>query len=188
MQNLVSGRIARLVLIQLQFVKKELLVAMQAIDELFNTNQVNLQLLAVTPAILSILMLQASMKAVVATIRSSSQGRFVESVSAVHRDLRSGMRDLERLLCMSPTFNVNSAGQDIDIVEMGRLMSILHRLQNILVVHASRFDDASLRQLQVRWFRLFQPLLLILFDRRTFGIFQPQVSRSRRGSRSRREC
>jgi hypothetical protein len=45
-QNLISGRIARLVLIQLQFVKKELLVAMQAIDELFNANQVNLQVRA----------------------------------------------------------------------------------------------------------------------------------------------
>lgn len=39
-QSIVSGRIARIVLIQLQFVKKELLVAMQAIDELFNANQV----------------------------------------------------------------------------------------------------------------------------------------------------
>ena len=41
MQSIVSGKIARLVLIQLQFVKKELLVAMQAIDDLFNANQVH---------------------------------------------------------------------------------------------------------------------------------------------------
>ena len=58
--NLLSGRIARLVLIQLQFVKKELLVAMQAIDELFNANQVNLQLLAITPVFVSLFALQVS--------------------------------------------------------------------------------------------------------------------------------
>ena len=42
MQNLVNGRIVRLALIQLQFVKKELLVAMQALDQLFSANQVKL--------------------------------------------------------------------------------------------------------------------------------------------------
>lgn len=41
MQNLVNGRIVRLALIQLQFVKKELLVAMQALDQLFSANQVD---------------------------------------------------------------------------------------------------------------------------------------------------
>ena len=39
-RSILSGQIAKLVLIQLQFVKKELLEAMQAIDELFNANQV----------------------------------------------------------------------------------------------------------------------------------------------------
>ena len=40
-RSILSGQIAKLVLIQLQFVKKELLEAMQAIDELFNANQVS---------------------------------------------------------------------------------------------------------------------------------------------------
>ena len=57
-QSLLTGQIAKLVLIQLQFVKKELLEAMQAIDELFNANQVNLQLMAVTPAVLSAFLIQ----------------------------------------------------------------------------------------------------------------------------------
>ena len=39
-RSILNGQIAKLVLIQLQFVKKELLEAMQAIDELFNANQV----------------------------------------------------------------------------------------------------------------------------------------------------
>ena len=61
-QNLVSGRLARLLLIQLQFVKKELLVAMQGIDEIFTAQQVNMQLLAITPAVLSFFMLQQAIK------------------------------------------------------------------------------------------------------------------------------
>ena len=40
-RSILNGQIAKLVLIQLQFVKKELLEAMQAIDELFNANQVS---------------------------------------------------------------------------------------------------------------------------------------------------
>ena len=147
MQNLVSGRIARLVLIQLQFVKKELLVAMQAIDELFNANQVNMQLLAVTPAVLSLLMVQVVVRQVLNTIRSSSSGRFVESTGAIHRDLRNGIRSLEKLLSTSAAYN--SPSDDLTPTEWGQLMSILFRMQNLLVMHSSRFDDISLRLLQV---------------------------------------
>lgn len=147
-QNLVSGRIARLVLIQLQFVKKELLMAMQAIDELFNANQVNMQLLAVTPAFFSIALIQALVRTSLSAIRSSSKGRFMESTWAVHRDLRSSMRSLEKLLTMSEAYNSPSVDM-MTIVERGKLMSILYRLQNVLVTHSSRFEDASLRLLQV---------------------------------------
>jgi hypothetical protein len=100
-QNIVSGRMIRAVLIQLQFVKKELLVAMQAIDELFNANQVNLQLLAVTPAILLIFLLQVSSRMIISGIKSSSRGKFIESSSAIYRELRSGIRELERMFLFS---------------------------------------------------------------------------------------
>ena len=39
--NLMSGSLLRLMFLQLQFVKKEMLLAINAIDELFNANQVN---------------------------------------------------------------------------------------------------------------------------------------------------
>jgi len=145
-QNLVSGRIARLVLIQLQFVKKELLVAMQAIDELFNANQVNLQLLAVTPAIFSIILIQQIARTVVAAAKSSSRGRFIESTTAVQRELRSGMRECERMLSTSPGYHRNE--NSTSSLELGRLMSVLHRLQCVLVLNSSHFDDLSLRQIQ----------------------------------------
>ena len=159
-----SGRIARLVLIQLQFVKKELLVAMQAIDELFNANQVNLQLLAVTPAILAVLSLQIISRSVVSIIRSTSRGKIVDSVAMVHKELRDNMRELERLLVMASQSeswypevgDEGSIGErrlylrrDMDSKTLGKMMSILYRLQIILVVNASQFDYAILKQLQV---------------------------------------
>lgn len=147
MQSIVSGKIARLVLIQLQFVKKELLVAMQAIDELFNANQVNLQLLAITPAVLSILSLQILSKTFIVALRATSRGRVAESASAIHRDLRDCVRDVERSLSLSNGFNDGDAL--LSSIQLGKLLSALHRLQSILVVNSTIFDYHVLMQLQV---------------------------------------
>jgi nuclear-control-of-ATPase protein 2 len=135
------------VLIQLQFVKKELLVAMQAIDELFNANQVNLQLLAITPAVLSILSLQILSKTFIVALRATSRGRVAESASAIHRDLRDCVRDVERSLSLSNGFNEGDAL--LSSIQLGKLLSALHRLQSILVVNSTIFDYHVLMQLQV---------------------------------------
>lgn len=159
MQSIVSGKIARLVLIQLQFVKKELLVAMQAIDELFNANQVNLQLLAITPAVLSILSLQILSKTFIVALRATSRGRVAESASAIHRDLRDCVRDVERSLSLSNGFNeegtaAGAGGGAVVLssssIQLGKLLSALHRLQSILVVNSTIFDYHVLKQLQVQ--------------------------------------
>ena len=149
MQSIVSGKIARLVLIQLQFVKKELLVAMQAIDELFNANQVNLQLLAITPAVLSILSLQVLSKSFIVALRATSRGRVAESASAIHRDLRDCVRGIERSLSLSDGFNEGSSSAVLGSIQLGQLLSALHRLQSILFVNSTIFDYYMLKQFQV---------------------------------------
>jgi len=149
MQSIVSGKIARLVLIQLQFVKKELLVAMQAIDELFNANQVNLQLLAITPAVLSILSLQVLSKSFIVALRATSRGRVAESASAIHRDLRDCVRGIERSLSLSDGFNESSSSAVLGSIQLGQLLSALHRLQSILFVNSTIFDYYMLKQFQV---------------------------------------
>lgn len=176
MWNLISGRIARLVLIQLQFLKKELLVSMQAIDELFNANQVNLQLLAVAPAVLAVIALQVLARLLSSAIKASTRGRGMESAAGVHRDLRNAMREMERALVLSRAnqhrhildavpplttstaapataeFNKGSGtstrGDSLTTEEWGRILSLLHRLQLILVVHSSNFETSTLEQLQ----------------------------------------
>jgi len=169
--NILSGRIARLMLIQLQFVKKELLVAMQAIDELLNANQVNLQLLAITPAILSGIVIQNTVKVLVGILSYSSRGKFMDSIATAHRELRLGVRQLEKILVVfdgdkmngntridfrnnSTTAETNSRGRYFDPqysltkADFGRIMSVLYRLQNSLVLHHSHFDVMMLSQLQ----------------------------------------
>eukprot|EP01038_Epipyxis_sp_PR26KG_P007397 gene7397-10082_t len=195
--NIISGRIARLVLIQLQFVKKELLVAMQAIDELFNANQVNLQLLAVTPAILSIISLQVISKTIIAMIKSTSRGRIVESISVIHRDLKNHLRELERILCVSVDYhndlinrqnyiyisNNNSSSSVDEWVtnhDMGKIMSILHRMQTILTMNSASFELLALTQLQedlrdLSIVQLSMKQRLLIIDRiiRSYPFMQP---------------
>lgn len=167
MQSIVSGKIARLVLIQLQFVKKELLVAMQAIDDLFNANQVNLQLLAITPAVLSLVALNILTKTLLAAVRATSRGKTLESSAAVNRELKEGIRALERVLLLSAsegpeqtdaTLNngpdpsrhaTASKGSALSQEDTGRMLSVLHRLHGILVVNPAFFETSLRWQLQV---------------------------------------
>ena len=144
-QNLLSGRIARLVLIQLQFVKKELLVAMQAIDDLFNANQVNLQLLAVTPVIMVIISLNTLSRAAFKIVRTTSKGRLIESSKIISSNLREGVRNLERITIISA--GVTQKGMMTDI-EFGEFISVLYNIQDLLVINKSNFDSQTLRQLQ----------------------------------------
>jgi hypothetical protein len=168
-QSIVSGKIARLVLIQLQFVKKELLVAMQAIDDLFNANQVNLQLLAITPAVLSILALNVLTKTLWAAVRATSRGKTVESSAAISRELRNALRAVERVLLLSvsgstpvgaqsvPGIDTNGSGKELSPEDLGRMLSGVHRMQGLLVVNSNLFDASIRRQLQVKYMLLQSP-------------------------------
>jgi hypothetical protein len=139
-QNILSGRLARLILIQLQFVKKELLMAMQGLDQLFSANQVNLQLMAVTPAVMLLLLSQSVTRMVYNAVVSSSRGRFVESSVVVYRELRGRLRALERAL-------VASIGSSSD--EQGFLLSSLYRVHRLLLVNSVHFERHQIKQLQV---------------------------------------
>lgn len=176
MRNIVTGSIARLVLIQLQFLKKELLVAMQAIDELFNANQVNLQLLAVSPAIMAIFALQVMGRLVTSLVKASTKGKgnMMESAGHVFREVKSHLRDMERILVNSDAYrevkfgryssvtaNVNALNAsssnegsgvsfppDLTPAEWGRLLSVLYRVHLLIMIHSGNFEAHNLQQLQ----------------------------------------
>ena len=159
-QNILSGRIARLALIQMQFMKKELLVAMEAIDDLVNANQVNLQILAIGPAIMAAFFVSRGLRSMVTVARSFNRGssRLVQTKQMVRRDLKNGFRALERELCLTDdTTSVRQSGSegatdDGKVVSRGRVMCILYRM------HATIMDKSELLSDETRVKQLLQDL------------------------------
>jgi len=160
MQNIMSGRIARLALIQGQFVKKELLVAMQAIDDLVNANQVNLQLLAVMPVIMIGFVVSSGVKALLTATRSFNRGssRLVQTKQMVRRNLKNGFRTLERQLLVNArevssgsaaaSSSSSSSDQETASTSRGRTMCILYRIHRTIMDKSELMgDDALVKQL-----------------------------------------
>lgn len=119
--------------------------------------------MAVTPAILILILSQSLTKMLVGAIVSTSRGRFIESSFAVYRDLRSKFRDLERDLVqcsddssrLSSEFNQTvglsqSNRTSVDAVShQGKLMSHLYRIHKSLLINSLHFESNQLKQLQV---------------------------------------
>jgi nuclear control of ATPase protein 2 len=152
-KNVFSGKIVRMLLIQLQFTKKELLVAMEAIDDLFNANKVNLQIFAVIPALFTTYLLYRGVTYVVGVAAS----RRIYSTAGVHSALRKLLRDIERLLILYPRPVGPGAvpalsSQDgrawdtcLDEPGLGNLVLLVAEFQNVVRTNAPKLD-ASVRK------------------------------------------
>jgi hypothetical protein len=121
--------------------------------------------MAVTPAIMILILSQSLAKMVIGAVVSFSRGRFVESSAVVHRDLRAKLRDMERMLSTSPTYNLiqsypsnytsstvnqsTEVHQSINMYHQGHILSILYRLQTFLLVNSIHFERYQLKQIQV---------------------------------------
>jgi len=186
-RNVFSGKIVRMLLIQIQFIKKELLVAMEAIDDLFNANKVNLQFLAVIPAIFSTYFLYRLSVIVVASVMS----RRISSTAGAHASLRKILRDVERLLILAP--RPKSQGEDnrsstgdslvedavLDVKSMGRLVYLLYEFQSTLRQNAARLEagvrqsfDDDLKDLLTGTQTVNQQLQSLHRIRRSYGFLQ----------------
>lgn len=153
LRGTVNGRIPRMLLIQAAFLKKELLHAMEAIDELFQANQVTLRLISVVPAALVILGVVRASKSFV----HAASSRRLEPTTLVHRSMRASVREMERLLTSSRGF---VGDQDLDSKlgaasrsllsheETGKLAFHLHGLQTTLRQNNSRFEARTRRGLE----------------------------------------
>ncbi|CAM9339237.1 unnamed protein product [Discosporangium mesarthrocarpum] len=96
----VTGKIPRILLIQVAFMKKELLQAMGAIDDLYSTNQVTLQVIAAVPAaVLGFLAYHLARSALHVAF-----SRRLEPTRMVHAAMRQSVREMERLLVSSRGF------------------------------------------------------------------------------------
>ncbi|GAB5033982.1 Hypothetical protein NocV09_01600960, partial [Nannochloropsis oceanica] len=158
-RNVFSGKIVRMLLIQMQYVKKELLVAMEAIDDLFNANKVNLQLFAVIPALfLTYFFYRAALY-----LLGALASRRISNLSGVHAALRRTLRDLERLLILAPRLppsllalpslspSLGGMGPKAAVLDerrLGEVVLLVAEFQNILRVNAPRLETSVRRALE----------------------------------------
>jgi ATP synthase regulation protein NCA2 len=96
-KNMVFGKMVRLLLIQVQQLKAELLQAFQSIDELVDANRLNVSLLAVIPAVL----LVRWGSRVVYSILYRLRVRDLTGLKEAHRELTNRLRILERILILA---------------------------------------------------------------------------------------
>ena len=119
----------------------------------------NLQLLAITPAVLSLLSLNILSKTLLTLSRAVYQSRKLQSAAAISRDFRNNLRKLEKNLILPysyknipqiPIYTTTTNNERIEhLEETGKLLSGLFRLQTILSVHSNCFDITILSQIQV---------------------------------------
>ncbi|TYZ60205.1 hypothetical protein PybrP1_003527 [[Pythium] brassicae (nom. inval.)] len=126
LKNLMSGDIVRMLLIQVQFIKKELMVAMGAIDELMHANQLNLQLMATVPTFLVFGGLYAALRSLFASVYRRTSEQLFTDPSDVAGFLRANLRDIERLLNKQN----RGGGTQLGVRDLGFLILLLHQLRD----------------------------------------------------------
>jgi hypothetical protein len=98
MRNLLSGNIARALLIQVQFASTEVYRQMGVIDGLLAANTATIQLLALFPAAFLILGFLRSLRLILIALLSES----VKSTETVRREMAATLSDAQRLVLLSP--------------------------------------------------------------------------------------
>ncbi|KAJ0411432.1 hypothetical protein ATCC90586_007092 [Pythium insidiosum] len=150
-RNLMSGDIVRMLLIQVQFIKKELMVAMGAIDELMHANQLNLQMMATVPTFLVFGGAYQLAKELFFQVYRRTSERLFYDPAKIAGFLRNILRDIERLLnkqnrgSASASGRAGAAGVMVDDVlgarDMGLLMLLLHQLRDVFDAYKDLFRD-----------------------------------------------
>lgn len=140
MRNILSGDIVRMLLIQVQFIKKELMVAMGSIDDLVNANQLNMQMLATIP---TFIVLGGAYKILekISSVIVSVTSQTWSNPSIVFHDLRESLRDIERLL--NRRNHPEESKVYLNERDMGYLLLLLHRLHCLFQDHHRLFDASQ---------------------------------------------
>ncbi|RLN55022.1 hypothetical protein BBJ29_006854 [Phytophthora kernoviae] len=139
-RNLMTGDIVRMLLIQVQFIKKELMVAMGAIDELMHANQLNMQILATIPTFLVFGGLYKLVTSTFHMIYKRMSDRLFYDSTEIAGFLRNNLRDIERLLNKQ---NRGSASDDavLGVRDLGFLILLLHQLRDLFDSYRSFFQE-----------------------------------------------
>jgi len=164
--------VVRMSLIEMQFIKKELLSALVAMDELMGSNEINMQIAAMTPAVMLLMAIRKGFSFVFYAILQVGKSK-----DEIYSSFRQTILDIERLLVMRdnppsppasfdhwgstrPSINNynNSADETINsrqqfekpntilsAEDLGMLLLHIHECRNILWQSRRRFGSDVLR-------------------------------------------
>ena len=173
--NLVSGDLVRLMLLNVQFLKKEMLSVVAALDMLIRQNQFNLQAMAMVPAFVMIYVFYIGAKG----IRNAIKGTRTTTGSILRR-LRFLLRDCDQVLNLER----GATSKTIRNVRLGKIVLLLHQMEVILHRHWDYFDrherkrsPEDLHELISSRLSIEQRLGVIHRMHRTYGFLKPNYSR-----------
>ncbi len=142
--NMMRGEVVRLILLQVQFIKKELLVAMGAIDQLMRESHFSVQMMAMMPAMI--------MSGAMYFVGRAVYRRFLSLLPDPRdhiRRIRVTMRDVDRALAALEA--AERVGRPASDYACGTLVINLHRVAQLL---AQRKYDL----LSIEWERIGEDL------------------------------
>ncbi|KAF0682429.1 Aste57867_25442 [Aphanomyces stellatus] len=163
-RNLITGDIVRMMLIQIQFIKKELMVAMKAIDELMDANQLNMQMMATLPMFVAVGGAYVGVTKASRLLYQFTSSAIYDDPKTVAAQMRYTLRDIERLLnmqnrsvvdtlpslqmqpsvsSMSPLLRGASDhdGATLGVRDTGYLVVLLSELQQLFERNRGYFDE-----------------------------------------------
>ncbi|KAF1779404.1 Nuclear control of ATP synthase 2 [Phytophthora cactorum] len=140
-KNLMTGDIVRMLLIQVQFIKKELMVAMGAIDELMHANQLNMQMMATVPTFLVFGGLYKLVTSAFHMIYKRMSDRLFYDSHEIAGFLRNNLRDIERLLNKQNRGSGVSDEAVLGVRDLGFLILLLHQLRDLFEAYRALFRE-----------------------------------------------
>ncbi|POM78455.1 NCA2 domain containing hypothetical protein [Phytophthora palmivora] len=140
-KNLMTGDIVRMLLIQVQFIKKELMVAMGAIDELMHANQLNMQIMATVPTFLVFGGLYKLVTSAFHMIYKRMSDRLFYDSTEIAGFLRNNLRDIERLLNKQNRGSSVSDEAVLGVRDLGFLILLLHQLRDLFEAYRALFQE-----------------------------------------------
>lgn len=147
-KNLMTGDIVRMLLIQVQFIKKELMVAMGAIDELMHANQLNMQMMATIPTFLVFGGLYKLVTAAFHMLYKRLSDRLFYDASEIAGFLRTNLRDIERLLNKQNRHGTDCDDAVLNVRDLGLLLLLLHQLRDLFEAYRGLFHHEDQERFQ----------------------------------------
>jgi nuclear-control-of-ATPase protein 2 len=179
--NLLMGNIVQLMLIQMQFMKKEIMVAMGKMDTVLKANHFNMEAMALVPAIFAAGVAYNLAKRIIRRLTVDDKGR-----RDTRSELQITLRDIDQSLNhVAHKSDIDETGSEVyrmELHELGNLALLLHRFDEQLNIYF-RFGNVrpeiryrleeDLEELMMEEFSLMQRIRVVERIFRSYEVFQP---------------